>query len=59
MYLPESARYLYCRGDFTSARNSLIRVARFNNNLKFNEQFVFETEMVEMEMRKEESGKEK
>ena len=58
--LPESPRYLYAKGKFEDAKNSLAYVARFNNQPFDKRLVIFDTETVQDdsqdEKRKEEAA---
>ena len=46
---PETPKYLYAKGRFDEARNSLAYVARFNNQPFNKYQMIFDTEKVKLD----------
>jgi hypothetical protein len=46
LFFPESPKFLYSKQKFEEARDSLLYIAKFNRNTKYNQNFLFENEIV-------------
>ena len=52
-FFPESPKFLYSKQKFEEARNSLLYIAKFNRNIKYNPNFLFENEVVSDDLMEE------